>query len=412
MTTASLALLPGIRTSRGRLLALLTALSTLGLLATNLYLPSLPGLAADLGASAPEVRTTLTVFLAGLAFGQLVVGPLSDRFGRRPLLLLGLLVYVAGSLACAMAMSLDLLLLARLIQAIGACAGVVVVRAVARDLFSGPELTRAMAVIATLMATAPGFSPLLGGLIETLWGWRGNFLFIAAFGLACLGLTLAWIGETNRQPARRLELGPILGGYAGLATSPPFLGPALASSFGIGALFGYFSASPHLIIEILGFSPLGFGMITAGTVFAVFAGGAAGPRLARRLGVRATLLLGLSLMIAGGAIMALLFDRGIVTFASFLLPQILFLMGLGIVNPVGTAAALQPYPQQAGAASALLGFLQMGFGAAATLLLSMLPVAMPLALPLVMAGISALGLLALLWFGWRRAAAPDGGSRD
>lgn len=411
MTTASLAFLPGIRTSRGRLLALLTALSTLGLLATNLYLPSLPGLAADLGATAPEVRTTLTVFLAGLAFGQLVVGPLSDRYGRRPLLLLGLLVYVVGSLGCAMAMSLDLLLLARLIQAIGACAGVVVVRAVARDLFSGADLTRAMAVIATLMATAPGFSPLLGGLIETLWGWRGNFLFIAAFGLACLGLTLAWIGETNRQPARRLEGGPILRGYGKLAISPPFLGPALACSFGIGALFGYFSASPHLIIEILGFSPLGFGMITAGTVFAVFAGGAAGPRLARRLGMRATLLLGISLMIAGGAIMALLFDQGIVTLASFLLPQLLFLMGLGIVNPVGTAAALQPYPQQAGAASALLGFLQMGFGAAATLLLSVLPVAMPLSLPLVMAGISALGLVALLWFSWLRASARDGGAR-
>jgi len=399
MTTASIARPMGMRTSRGRLLALLTALSTLGLLATNLYLPSLPGLAAGLSASADEVRTTLTVFLAGLALGQLVVGPLSDRFGRRPLLLLGLALYVASSLACAMAQSVEQLLVLRAAQAIGACAGVVVVRAVARDLFSGADLTRAMAVIATLMATAPGFSPLLGGLIETVWGWRGNFVFIAAFGAACLALTLAWLGETNGQPARRLDPRGIAQVYAMLAGSRPFLGPALASACAIGALFGYFSASPQLIIEILGFSPLGFGLLTAGTVFAVFAGGAAGPRLARRLGTANALKAGMGLMIVGGGGMALLFAGGRVDLLTFLLPQILFLVGLGIVNPVGTAAALQPYPQAAGAASALLGFAQMGFGALATLILSFLPVAMPLALPLVMAGLAALGLLALLLFG-------------
>lgn len=389
-----------IRTGRRNLLILLTALSTLGLLATNLYLPSLPALAADLGVGAAEVRLTLTLFLAGLAVSQLVIGPLSDRLGRRPVLLAGLLLYVAASLACLLAANLEALLVWRVLQAIGACTGVVLVRAIARDLFEGAELTRAMAVIATLMATAPGFSPLVGGAIETLWGWRGNFLFVAVFGAACALLVWRWIGETNRRRIAAAGAAPAATGTAGgsygrLLADARFMGPALLTACALGALFAYFSASPLLIIEILGFTPLGFGLLTAGTVFAVFAGGALGPRLARRLSVPATMIAGICLMIAGGAAMALLFDAGHVTLAGFLAPQILFLIGLGIVNPVGTAAALQPFPQVAGAASALLGFLQMAAATAGTLLLTAMPVPMPLSLPLTTAALALLGLLAL-----------------
>lgn len=385
-----------IRTGRGRLLALLTALSTLGLLATNLYLPSLPALAADLQVMPERIGMTLTLFLASLALSQLVIGPLSDRFGRRPVLVTGLALYVASSLACALAGSLDMLLLWRVLQAVGACAGVVLVRAIARDLFDGAALTRAMAVIATLMASAPGFSPLVGGLIETVWGWRGNFYFVALFGALCLALTLRWIGETNRQPTASIAFGAVTRNYARVLGNPLFLGPALATACALGALFAYFSASPHLIIEILGFSPLSFGLITAGTVFAVFAGGAAGPRLARRLGATLALALGMSLMTVGAAAMALLFQSGQVSLLSFLLPQLLFLFGLGIVNPVGTATALQPFPQIAGAASAMLGFLQMAGGTVGTLLLTVMPGSFPLSLPATTGVLALLGLAALL----------------
>ncbi|MEQ8348254.1 MAG: multidrug effflux MFS transporter [Sneathiellaceae bacterium] len=385
-----------IRTGRGRLLALLTALSTLGLLATNLYLPSLPALAADLQVAPERIGLTLTIFLASLALSQLVIGPLSDRFGRRPVLVAGLALYVASSIACALAGSLDMLLLWRVLQAIGACAGVVLVRAIARDLFDGAALTRAMAVIATLMASAPGFSPLVGGLVETLWGWRGNFWFVALFGALCLALVLRWVGETNRQPTASIAVGPVARNYLMVLANPLFLGPALATAFALGALFAYFSASPHLIIEVLGFSPLAFGLITAGTVFAVFAGGASGPRLARRIGATAALGLGIGLMILGAGAMAMLFQSGLVTLASFLLPQLLFLLGLGIVNPVGTATALQPFPQVAGAASAMLGFLQMAGGTAGTLLLTAMPGGFPLSLPATTGVLALLGLAALL----------------
>ena len=398
--------LPNIRTRRSRLLALLTALSTLGLLATNLYLPSLPGLAADLQAAAADIRLTLTVFLAGLALSQLVVGPLSDRYGRRPVLLAGLALYVAASIACALAASLEALLVWRVLQAIGACAGVVLVRAVARDLFDGAALTRAMAVIATLMASAPGFSPLVGGLIETVWGWRGNFWFVAIFGAACLMLTLRWIGETNRAPAASIAAGRVGRTYLSLLTNPLFLGPALATAFALAALFAYFSASPLLIIDVLGFTPLGFGLLTAGTVFAVFAGGAMGPRLARRLGATGTLALGMALMTGGAAAMALQFQAGHVTLAGFLAPQVLFLVGLGIVNPVGTATALQPFPQVAGAASAMLGFLQMAGGTLGTLLLTTMPGGFPLSLPLTTGLLALAGLAALLMCRALPGAAP------
>ncbi|MFC3226557.1 multidrug effflux MFS transporter [Marinibaculum pumilum] len=404
MGSAAGLLLPNIRTRRSRLLALLTALSTLGLLATNLYLPSLPGLAADLQVGAADIRLTLTVFLAGLAISQLVVGPLSDRYGRRPVLLAGLALYVATSIACALAASVEMLLLWRVLQAIGACTGVVLVRAVARDLFEGAALTRAMAVIATLMASAPGFSPLVGGLIETVWGWRGNFWFVAAFGTVCLLLTLRWIGETNRTPTASIAVGRVGRTYMSLLANPLFLGPALATGFALAALFAYFSASPQLIIDVLGFTPLGFGLLTAGTVFAVFAGGAAGPRIARRLGATGTLSLGMAMMAAGAAAMALLFQAGEITLAGFLAPQILFLAGLGIVNPVGTATALQPFPQVAGAASAMLGFLQMAGGTLGTLLLTALPGAFPLTLPLTMGILALAGLAALLLC--RALAAP------
>ena len=147
---------------------------------------------------------------------------------------------------------------------------------------------------------------------------------------------------------------------------------------------------------MLGFSPLAFGLITAGTVFAVFAGGASGPRLARRIGATAALGLGIGLMILGAGAMALLFQSGLVTLASFLLPQLLFLLGLGIVNPVGTATALQPFPQVAGAASAMLGFLQMAGGTAGTLLLTAMPGGFPLSLPATTGVLALLGLAALL----------------
>ncbi|MGQ3028253.1 MAG: multidrug effflux MFS transporter [Ferrovibrionaceae bacterium] len=376
----------------GALLALLTALSAFGMLATNLYLPSLPSLARTLGTDARGAQATLSVFLAGFAVAQLIAGPLSDRYGRRPVLLAGAALYAAASALCAMAQSLDAMLAFRVVQAIGACAGTVLVRAILRDLYQGPALTRAFAIITTFMAAAPGFSPLIGGVIETGWGWRANFIAIAVFP-ALAGLAARRrIGETNRQPLSGLSPAAMARDYLLLLVRPAFIGPAAAVALALGGLFAYFAATPALFVGQLGLTPAQFGLIPAGTVPAVFLGGALSPGLARRLGERTAIFLALALMMAGGALMTVLFMTQPPGLVMAIAPFVLFLLGLGLVNPLATAAAVRPFPHHAGTASALIGFLQMAAGTLTTLTSTLLPLPSNLALPVTILACAVLGI--------------------
>lgn len=376
----------------GALLALLTALSAFGMLATNLYLPSLPSLARTLGTDARGAQATLSVFLAGFAVAQLIAGPLSDRYGRRPVLLAGAALYAAASALCGMAQSLDAMLAFRVVQAIGACAGTVLVRAILRDLYQGPALTRAFAIITTFMAAAPGFSPLIGGVIETGWGWRANFIAIAVFA-ALAGLAAwRWIGETNRHPISGLSPAAMARDYLLLLVRPAFIGPAAAVALALGGLFAYFAATPALFVGQLGLTPAQFGLIPAGTVPAVFLGGALAPGLARRLGERTAIFLALALMMAGGALMTVLFMTQPPGLVMAIAPFVLFLLGLGLVNPLATAAAVRPFPHHAGTASALIGFLQMAAGTLTTLTSTLLPLPSNLALPVTILACAVLGI--------------------
>ncbi len=376
----------------GALLALLTALSAFGMLATNLYLPSLPSLARALNTDARGAQATLSVFLAGFAVAQLIAGPLSDRYGRRPVLLAGAALYAAASALCAMAQSLDAMLALRVVQAVGACAGTVLVRAILRDLYQGPALTRAFAIITTFMAAAPGFSPLIGGVIETGWGWRANFIVIAGFA-ALAGLAAwRWIGETNRHPIIRLSPAAMTRDYLLLLVRPAFIGPAAAVALALGGLFAYFAATPALFVGQLGLTPAQFGLIPAGTVPAVFLGGALAPRLARRLGERTAIFLALTLMLAGGVLMTVLFMTQPPGLVMAIAPFVLFLLGLGLINPLATAAAVRPFPHHAGTASALIGFLQMAAGTLTTLTSTLLPLPSNLPLPVTILACATLGI--------------------
>lgn len=376
----------------GALLALLTALSAFGMLATNLYLPSLPSLARALETDARGAQATLSVFLAGFAVAQLIAGPLSDRYGRRPVLLAGAALYAAASALCAMAQSLDAMLAFRVMQAVGACAGTVLVRAILRDLYQGPALTRAFAIITTFMAAAPGFSPLIGGVIETGWGWRANFIVIAAFATMAGFAAWRWIGETNRHPIIGLSPAAMARDYLLLLVRPAFIGPAAAVALALGGLFAYFAATPALFVGQLGLTPAQFGLIPAGTVPAVFLGGALSPRLSRRLGERTAIFLALALMLAGGALMTALFMTQPPGLVMAIAPFVLFLLGLGLINPLATAAAVRPFPHHAGTASALIGFLQMAAGTLTTLTSTLLPLPSNLALPVTILACAVLGI--------------------
>jgi MFS transporter, DHA1 family, multidrug resistance protein len=357
-TVSTLAAAPRKASSTFAQIAVLAALAATGTLATNILLPSLPEMAASLKVSSAAVTSAITVFLAVFAIGQLAVGPISDRYGRRWPVLTGFVVFLAGSVWCALATDLPSLLAGRVIQGAGACATSVLSRAIARDLFSGAALGRAMALIMIAMAAAPGFSPLLGGMLDHYLGWRSEFAFVGVFAaIAAIAYGLVF-GETHHST--RIPLNPlaIAKTYGSLVADRRFLIPAATVSLIMGGLFAMFSAAPRILIEALHFTPIELGLFFAGTVLIVFAAGMLATRLGPRFGLDRSIRGGLVAAALGSiAILAVsIFDPG---FLPFLGSMCVFLLGMGIVNPLGTAQALSPFGEKAGAASALLGFWQM-----------------------------------------------------
>jgi MFS transporter, DHA1 family, multidrug resistance protein len=339
-------------------IAVLAGLAATGTLATNILLPSLPQMAVSLKVSSAAVTSAITVFLAVFAVGQLVVGPISDRYGRRWPVLIGFAVFFAGSIWCALANDLPSLLTGRVIQAAGACATSVLSRAIARDLFSGAALARAMALIMIAMAAAPGFSPLLGGALDHAFGWRSEFVLVAAF--AALGALAygAVLGETHHATRTPLDPLAIAKNYLALIADRRFVVPAATVSLIMGGLFSIFSTAPRILIEAMHFTPIQLGLFFAGTVLIVFAAGMLATKLAPRYGLDRSIRGGL-FATALGAIAMLLVALYSPSFLPFLAAMSVFLLGMGIVNPLGTAQALSPFGEKAGAASALVGFWQM-----------------------------------------------------
>ncbi len=345
-------------TSLGVQVAVLAALSAGGTLATNILLPSLPEIAAAVGVTSAQVTSAITIFLAIFAFGQLVVGPLSDRYGRRLPVLIGFAIFFAGSIWCALANDLPTLLVGRVVQAAGACATSVLSRAIARDLFEGEKLARALTFVMIAMAAAPGFSPLVGGALDQMFGWRSAFIFVAAFA-ALTALAYSFVfGETHHATRTALDPFAIARNYLSLSTDRRFFVPAATVSLIMGALFALFSAAPRVLIEGLGFTPLQLGSFFAGTVMIVFSAGMTATKLVPRLGLDRTIQIALGLASLGAAVVLLvaLYDG---RFLPFLAGTCIFLLGMGMVNPLGSAQSLSPFGDRAGAASALLGFWQM-----------------------------------------------------
>lgn len=362
---------PSSRLTGGRL-TLLASLAALGVLATNIMLPAFPPIARDLSVDPRNLAITLSVFFVVFAVGQLFVGPLADALGRRPFVLGGLAVFVAGSVVCALASSLSMLVTGRAIQAVGACAASVLARAIARDLYQREDLTRALALVMIAMAAAPGFSPALGTVMTALLGWQSTFYLVAIVGiLVGLHYRLS-IGETLppnlRRPARLIAT---LRSYADLATDRRFIAPAVAVSLVIGCLYSFFGAAPAIMMTGMGVGAGGMSLFFAATVFIVFGSGLLTAKLARRFGAAQVGMAGTLMAVVSG--LWLLSQAGAANPAPFMAAVTLFLAGMGLVNPIGTAIALEPFGDRAGAASALLGFLQMACAAIGTSLVGVLP---------------------------------------
>ncbi|MEH2532025.1 DHA1 family bicyclomycin/chloramphenicol resistance-like MFS transporter [Bradyrhizobium sp. AZCC 1588] len=372
-------------------IAVLSVLTAMGTLATNILLPSLPHIAISLNVTTAAVTSAITVFLAVFGLGQLLVGPLSDRYGRRWPVLIGFAVFFAGSAWCGLATDLPNLLVGRVVQATGACATAVLSRAIARDLFSGPALARAMALIMMVMSAAAGFSPLLGGALDHSLGWRAQFALVAAFAAVSAVAYGIVLGETHNST--RTPLNPVAIGrtYAGLIGDRRFAIPATTSSLCIGGMFSLFSAAPRLFIEALHFTPIQLGLFFAGTVFIVSAAGMLASRLAPRYGLDGPIRAGLCAAAASNLAILLI---AIIspTFLPFLAAMCVVLLGMGVVIPLATARALSPFGEKAGAASALLGFLQMMIAAIGVWLAAAVSHEAMLALGIVMSAFSLLAL--------------------
>lgn len=342
----------------GLQVAVLAALSASGTLATNILLPSLPSIAVAVGVTSAQVTSAITIFLAMFAVGQLVVGPLSDRFGRRIPVMIGFAVFFAGSIWCALANDLAALLIGRVVQAGGACATSVLSRAIARDLFQGEKLARVLTFVMVAMAAAPGFSPLVGGALDHFFGWRSAFVFVGIFAVVAALAFLAAFGETHHAPRAEFDFSTISKNYWSLSTDRRFLVPAATVSLILGALFAMFSALPRVLIEGLDFTPMQLGLFFAGTVMIVFSAGIIATKIVPHLGLDRSICIGLALACVGGG-MVLLFALFDGRFLPFLVGACVFLLGMGMVNPLCSAQALSPFGDRAGAASALLGFWQM-----------------------------------------------------
>ncbi len=379
----------------GGLLFLLAGLAALGALSTNIILPSFPSIGAALGVSSRELSVTLSSFFIAFAVGQLFVGPLSDRYGRKWLVLGGLLVFLVGCAVCALANDISVLVLGRVIQALGVCAASVLSRAIARDLFDGEALARALALTMVAMAAAPGFSPLLGSALDLWLGWRAAFVIVGALGIALAIYYALGTGETHPVDRRSaVSVLAISQAYCRLLIDRRFILSAGAVSLVIGGLYAFFAAAPAILMGEFGLSSLQLGLFFASTVFIVFGAGLLAPRLAHRWGQRSITILGIVIAAAGGP--GLLVATSASAFPLFTMALMIFLLGMGLANPLGTAITLHPFGQQAGLASALLGFLQMACAAIATTIATALNFGPSASLGIVLTGSSVLALLVFL----------------
>jgi DHA1 family bicyclomycin/chloramphenicol resistance-like MFS transporter len=366
MKTPMTAQLQPERTPWG-LVILLGSLTAMGPVAIDMYLPSLPAIGVGLNASAGEAQATVSAFLAGMAVGQLFYGPASDRLGRRPPILVGTVIYVAASVACALAVSPAMLIGGRFIQALGACAGGVVSRAVVRDRFGHTETARMLSLLMLIMGLAPILAPLLGGALLGVGGWRLNFWFMAAFGVAVglAGLFRLQESRSEETTAHAATETPTQA-YLALMREPRLVGYALAGALNGATLFTYIASSPDLLIKTYGISPGAFGWVFGLNAVGIIGSNQVNRYLLRRrtpdqvLAKASVLAVGASVLLMAAAV------TGIGERWSVLPLLLLLLSTYGFLQGNTMAGALNVDPRRAGAISALMGAVSFGTGAVAS----------------------------------------------
>lgn len=328
-------------------------------------------MADTLGSEIGLVQLTLTVFIAGFAVSQLVWGPMSDRYGRRPTVLIGLTVFAVAGFACSFAQTVEQLIALRFVQAVGACSGQVISRAIVRDTTEGAATARVMSYIALAMSLSPAVTPSLGGFLEETFGWRANFVALGSIGAMLLAFVLVRLPETNRhkQPDALMFM-PMLRNYGYLLRDRTYLGYILSVGLIFGCLLSYQTGSPFVLMEGLGWSPREYGLLILFNVVGFLGGTLVNTRIGARVGVPGMVVYGSWVIGVSGVLMVAPPLLGHISTVVVILPMVVFLFGMGIALPNAFTGALAGFTRIAGSAAALMGFAQMGVAMLASLVIS------------------------------------------
>jgi DHA1 family bicyclomycin/chloramphenicol resistance-like MFS transporter len=342
------------------LLPLIAAFLMMQPLSTDLYLASLPSLATVFNASVSTVQLTLSLFVIGFGSAQLIIGPLSDRFGRRPVLLLGLTTYVFGTVLCGLAPSINLLIAARFLQALGCCSAVIMARAIVRDAYEPEQSVRLIARASTWLSLAPLLGPILGSYLQVSFGWRAAFVALSLFSASLLLVTFLRLPETNAHKDRgatdprglRANYGVVLGTRA-------FWAYALPAALSYGSIFAFISGASIVLIRVLLVPTAWFGYCFAFGVSGYLAGTVVCRRLLPRLGTVRTFHIGTGLSMFAGVVFLIGVAAGIVHWWLVLAAMFLTMLAHGLNFPIGQSGSVSPFPKQAGTAAGLMGALSM-----------------------------------------------------
>jgi DHA1 family bicyclomycin/chloramphenicol resistance-like MFS transporter len=341
-------------------MVLTAGLSMLQPLSTDLYLPTLPAIASHFDASVATVQWTLSVFIGVFGAWQLVAGPLSDRYGRYPLIATGAAVYAAASVLCMMAPSMTVLVSGRALQALGACTCLVGARGLVRDLYTPSEGARMLASAATIMSLAPLLGPIIGARLAIAYGWRAAFAALAVFSLSLAAFAVLKLRETNtRRNPHALDPGPMLRTYRQVLRSPAFRAYTFAAAATYAGMFAFISGSSFVLMRTLGQSATAYAFSFSTMVAGYLVGTLFCRRLLPRQGMQRTIAIGASLQAVSGVVMAALALAGAHAPAAIAGPMFFYGLSHGLVQPPSQSGAIAPFPGNAGAAAALLGFVMM-----------------------------------------------------
>jgi MFS transporter, DHA1 family, multidrug resistance protein len=373
--------------------ALIVAITACGTLGMHLIIPALPDTARALGVSAGAIQLTITLYLIGLAIGQLLYGPISDQFGRRPVLLGGLALFTLAGIATAAAPTAWALVIARILQSIGACAGLVLGRAIVRDSAAPDRAAAQLAMLTMVMSMAPAIAPVLGGYATAWIGWRAAFALLAIIGAVTLVLAVLMLPETNR-----VQSGPrasMLIGSIRLFRSRAFCGYVLGGAFTTTSFYAFMAASPFILIDLLHQPTERVGLYYLLLMAGVAAGSFLANRVAGRIRVQVALRLANSFAIAGAALFMLADLSGMLSVTTVIAPVVLFMVGAGMASPFALAGAVSVNSHAIGTASGLYGFTQMAYGAFCTVVVEIWHPGSVFTVAVVLLGSAVLGQAAL-----------------